>query len=272
MAVRAWNDFMLEWCSADPGRLIPMAMLPFWDIDAAEVEMERCVNLGYKGVMFANKFERIGLPSFVSTHWDRLYAAAQDFDIPVNYHVGFGAHEDQMTEEDSPMGENLRNASPEELNNFARWPSAALMAQDDLLGQILLSGLCDRFPNLKIVNVETGFGHVPFYLESLDWHWRAYGSTDLPHLPSEYFKRQIYGTYWFEKETLETLHLYPDNFMFSTDFPHGTCLAPGPCAPTELTPAEYVADSHAALEPTIRDKALSGNAAAVYKLEIPVRT
>ena len=267
MAVRAWNDFILEWCSADSRRLVPMAMLPFWDMDAALAEMERCVNRGFKGVLFANKFERIGLPSFVSPHWDPIYAAAQDFDIPINYHVGFGAHEDVLSEDSEVMGAHLRNSSPEEMKEWVRWASTGLVNQDDLLGQILLSGLCERFPRLRLVSVETGFGHIPFYLETLDWHCRTYGfANPMPLLPSEYFKRQCYGTYWYERSTLRDLENFPDNFMFSTDFPHGTSLAPGACAGTTLMPSAYVSESHANLDPAVRDKALSGNAAAVYKV------
>ena len=270
MTVRAWNDFILEWCAADSRRLVPMAMLPFWDLEAAVHEMERCVDLGFKGVLFANKFERIGLPSFVSPYWDRVYAAAQDLNVPINFHVGFGSNESMMTEDDSPMGSQLRAASPDGMLDFVRFAATGLVTQDDLLGQILLSGLCEKFPQLKLVNVETGFAHVPFYLEALDWHLRAYGNANpLRLLPSEYFKRQCYGTYWFEQKTLRDLDLYPDNFMFSTDFPHGTSLAPGPYAGTTLMPFRFAAEGHAALDPVVRDKALSRNAAALYKLDIP---
>jgi predicted TIM-barrel fold metal-dependent hydrolase len=56
--------------------------------------------------------------------------------------------------------------------------------------------------------------------------------------------------------------------MFSTDFPHGTSLSPGPCGGTTLKPNEYAAQGHAALDPELRAKVLSGNAAAIYKLNI----
>ena len=269
MAVRAWNDFMLEWCSADPRRLVPIAALPFWDVDAAVVEMERCVNLGFKGVLFANKFERIGLPSFVSSHWDRVYAAAQDFDVPINYHVGFDSYEDKMAE-DTGVKAHLRDASSEEAQNFVLNGLDLLMAQPGVLGRLLVSGLCEKFPKLKLVSVETGFGHFTFYLEMLDWYWRQYGNAKaFPLLPSEYFKRQCYGTYWFEQKTLPGLSVYPDNFMFSTDFPHGTSLSPGPFGGTTLKPFEYVAEGHAPLDAGLRAKVLSGNAAAIYKLDLP---
>ena len=98
--VRAYNDFIWEWSEADRRRLIPTAMLPFWNIEASVDEMHRCVDLGFKGILFANKFERLGLPSFVSSHWDPIYSTAQDLDVSVNYHVGFGDLEEMMSEED----------------------------------------------------------------------------------------------------------------------------------------------------------------------------
>lgn len=266
--VRAWNDFIWEWCSADHRRLQSLAMLPFWDIDASVTEMRRCVEMGFKGVLFANKFERIGLPAFTSTHWDRVYAAAQDFDVPINYHLGFEAMEDRMAE-DTGARAKIREGSAEEAVQYIVGGIDAFMTQPGVIGRLLTSGLCERFPHLKFVSVETGFGQFPFYLEMLDWYWKQYnGSKLLPLLPSEYFRRQCYASYWFEQSTLDKLPLYPDNFMFSTDFPHGTSLSPGPCGGTTLTPAEFAAQGHGALDPLLRTKALSGNAAAVYKLDV----
>jgi uncharacterized protein len=268
--VRAWNDFIWEWCSADRRRLQSMAMLPFWDIEASLAEMRRCVDLGFKGVLFANKFERIGLPAFTSDHWDRVYAAAQDFDVPINYHLGFESMADRMAE-DTGARAKIRDSSAEEGIRYIVEGIDAFMAQPGLIGRLLTSGLCERFPRLKFVSVETGFGQFPFYLEMLDWYWKQYnGSSVLPLLPSEYFRRQCFASYWFEQSTLDKLPLYPDNFMFSTDFPHGTSLSPGPCGGTTLTPAEYARQGHSSLDPALRAKVLSGNAAAVYKLDLPV--
>src|SRR5262249_34859692 len=88
LCVRAYNDFLVEWSSADGRRLVPVAALPFWDLEAAVKEMTRCAGLGFKAIVFANKMEQIGLPSFVDRHWDPIYAAAQDLELPVNFHIG----------------------------------------------------------------------------------------------------------------------------------------------------------------------------------------
>ena len=74
---------------------------------------------------------------------------------------------------------------------------------------------------------------IPVALESFDWQWRNGGvAKEHPEydlLPSEYFRRQIYGCFWYERETISTALLaYPDNMLFETDFPHPTCQHPGP--------------------------------------------
>jgi predicted TIM-barrel fold metal-dependent hydrolase len=79
-------------------------------------------------------------------------------------------------------------------------------------------------------------------------------------LPSEYFKRQIYATTWFEKTNLPQLvaAVGEDNIMFETDFPHPTCLYPDPLGAA----AENMRD----LGATTRDKILGGNAQRLYRL------
>ena len=91
--VRAYNDFLTEFASVDPARLIPIAMVPFWDIDAALVEMERCAAMGHRGILFANKYEKVGLPPCWDVHWDPVYAAAQEMGLPVNFHVAVGEND-----------------------------------------------------------------------------------------------------------------------------------------------------------------------------------
>jgi uncharacterized protein len=269
MIVRAYNDFIWEWAAADRSRLVPVATIPFWDNDAAIAEMERCAEMGFHGILFANKLEKIGMPSFVDPYWDKLYDAVQALDLPLNYHIGFGEREDHMSEE---KASKRREDDVEERRQAAIRPAVVFMSQNYILGEILTSGVCERFPRLKFVNVETGFGHIPFYLEALDWHYRIYGNpNDLPMPPSEYFRRQCYGTYWYEKDALRLLDLYPDNFMFSTDYPHSTSLAPGPCGGTTEMPSDYFAETHKGLSDELREKVSFGNANALYKLGLARR-
>src|SRR5438105_7105817 len=81
--VEAYNNFITEFSSVDPKRFIPVTMVPFWDLDAAVKEMARCRDMGHRGILFANKYEMIGLPAFHADHWDPIYAAAQDLGLSV---------------------------------------------------------------------------------------------------------------------------------------------------------------------------------------------
>jgi predicted TIM-barrel fold metal-dependent hydrolase len=258
--VRAYNDFITDFSSVDPRRLIPIAMLPYWDVDAALIEMKRIKEKGHRGVLFANKYEMIGLPNFADTHWDPIYAAAQEMELSINFHVGFSQ---SKTGSAANMSQMLANFDP---RAAARGTALGLMTNADSIAMIITSGLCDRFPKLDFVSVESGFGFIPYLLESLDWHWKGYGAhIKSPMLPSEYFRRQCYGSFWFEKTTLPLLSEYPDNFMFETDYPHPTSMSPGPASPAEL-PSIHIEKSFVNVPKDVTRKALHDNAARVYHL------
>jgi predicted TIM-barrel fold metal-dependent hydrolase len=259
---QAYNDFAFEWSSADPARLIPMVMLPYWDRDASVAEMVRCMGRGAKGVLFANKFERIGLPGFTDPYWDPVYSTAQEMDVPVNYHVGFSSYEASETLSEDAIASKRVDAERERPLR-ALWSCSLLTQQADLIGQLLISDICERFPTLNLVSVETGFGHLPFYLECLDWHWKALGNKQRELLPSEYFARQIHGTFWFERRTLALLSEYPDNFLFTTDYPHSTGGSPGPCSPG-VPASQYVSEAFERTDPDVAYKAVWGNASRLY--------
>jgi predicted TIM-barrel fold metal-dependent hydrolase len=259
ICTRAYNDFISDFSAADPCRLIPIAMLPFWDIDASVEEMHRCAAKGHRGILFANRYELVGLPSFVNPHWDRIYAAAQDLDLSVNFHVGFSSSMDGAAKGMTAL------LSAFDARVAARGTALGLLSNADTIATIITSGICDRYPRLNFVSVESGFGFIPYLLESLDWHWKGYGATS-ELLPSEYFLRQCYGSFWFERTTLPLLETYPNNFMFETDYPHPTSMSPGPASPAEL-PKLHIEHAFADIAPDVASKALHDNAARVYHLE-----
>jgi predicted TIM-barrel fold metal-dependent hydrolase len=134
---------------------------------------------------------------------------------------------------------------------------------------LLTSGMCDRFPALDFVSVESGFGYIPFLLDSLDWQWRGLGARErYPDrlLPSEYFRRQVYSMFWFEKDALELLPNYDTNVMFETDFPHPTCLHPGPASHSP-SPAEVIRRDIGIVGERVMRKVLQDNASRVYHID-----
>jgi predicted TIM-barrel fold metal-dependent hydrolase len=264
--VRAYNDFLTEFTSADPARLVPIAMVPFWDLEESVIELERARANGHRGIAFGGHLERIGLPPLWHDHWTRLLAAAQDLDLPVNLHVGFS--EQTLTESEQRAKTGLGALSAAAADELRRIKALSLFFRNNMstIADLVLGGVCDRFPRLKFVSVESGFGYIPFLLDSMDWQWQSTGaSRTFPgrSLPSEAFRRQMYATFWFEQSSLDLLERFADNIMFETDFPHLMGL-PKPGTADEREPLESLTRHLAVVPDGVRRKALHDNAAALY--------
>jgi uncharacterized protein len=254
--VRAYNDFIAEFAGVDSERFVPLMMLPYWDINASIAEMDRCLTLGHRGIVAAGRLDGVGLPPLRSVAWDPLWAAAQERGLSMNFHIGFNAEADPANQEGTPTRARFSESSAQ-----------GFMANMRTLAEVICSGLLHRFPRLKVVSVESGAGWIPFFLEALDWQWQNNGAgMDHPEreLPSTYFWRQVYATYWFEREDLPaTLARMQDNLLFSTDFPHPTSQSPGP-ASYASNPRDYIDDTLGTVDPVIQRKVLATNACAVY--------
>jgi predicted TIM-barrel fold metal-dependent hydrolase len=262
--VRAYNDWLVEWASADPNRLVPMMMLPFWDIDEAVAEMKRAYDMGHKGVLFAARYDKVGLPRLVDDHWEPLLSQAQEMGLSMNFHVGFL---------NSP--EDLKGAVDQSKKlDFTKESALVLLGNAQNVAEVVLSGVCHRYPDLNFVSVENGAGWLPFLGESMDWQWLNVGAhKDYPErlLPSEYMRRQIYGMYWFEKQSVRAvIDQLADNLMFETDFPHATSLSPGP-ASASPSPRQVMEESLAGVDEKIIGNVLQHTATRLYQLEPPVR-
>jgi predicted TIM-barrel fold metal-dependent hydrolase len=258
--VRTYNDYLTEFASIAPERFVLLATLPFWDRDAAVQELRRCHDMGHKGVLWAATFEKHGLPDFSDPHWDPVYALAQDLGMSINFHVGVG-----NTAEEIEAAMNRSAYDP--AANAAR-STMSFVGNIRTLSNLLTSGLCDRFPTLDFVSVESGFGYLPFLLDSVDWQWLGSGAREAyPDrlLPSEYFRRQVYGMFWFESAALPLLPSLADNIMFETDFPHPTSLHPGPASYSLPVPEIIRRDTEIVGEEVMR-KVLHDNAFRVYHL------
>lgn len=259
--VRAYNDFLVDWASAAPQRLVPVMATPFWDVTAAVDEIARCAARGHRAVLCCSQPQAFGRPVLADRHWDPVWAAAQDAGLSISFHVGSGTIGGEIF--DDPAGMGIKTV-------FARNSATYFLENTRCIGDLTMGGVCHRFPRLRFVSVESGAGWIPFVLEALDWQWRNGGAyrehPDYDLLPSEYFRRQIYGCFWFEEAGIaRALELLPDNLLYETDFPHPTSMAPGPQS-AAWPPREYAERALAAVpEATVR-KVLHDNAAALYGL------
>jgi predicted TIM-barrel fold metal-dependent hydrolase len=113
--------------------------------------------------------------------------------------------------------------------------------------------------------VESGVGWIPFILEALDYEMAENAPQELSQLekmPSEYFRTNLYATFWFENNRNKLSDLIEavgeDRILFETDFPHPTCLYPNPLQTVEA--------KMATLAPDVRRKIFGENARQLYRL------
>jgi len=248
--ITAYNAAAAEVQRDSGGRLLPQAMLPFWDVRAATRELERCHEaLGLTGFTMMDSPEAWGLPSLADVAWDPLWSTAQERRLPVNFHIGSGGATAMAVWPGVEMPRSLGAGS-----------TILFIANARCIVNLIFSGLLDRFPSLNFVSVESGIGWLPFVLEAAEYQVDENG-VDLPLRPMEYFRRQIYASFWFEKRDVAACvaRLGADNVMVETDFPHPTCLYPGPRKKLE--------EAVASLSEADQRKIFYGNAARVYGVE-----
>jgi predicted TIM-barrel fold metal-dependent hydrolase len=219
--VRAYNSFLAEeYCAVDRDRLIAMGAIPTQSVEAAVAELEYCANAGLKGVML-NAFP--SGKSCPSPEDDRFYAAALDLNMPLTVHVGMQLPDGPLFRYDRDPGEVAFGGDPiRVLTRFAG--SSGLNAV-----QLLLSGVFDRYPRLRIYWAETQMGWIPYFYEQLDdvykrskhWMERYFGLKPLKREPSEYIREHCYWGFIYDRIGLRLRYdIGVDRIMWGNDFPH----------------------------------------------------
>jgi len=254
---RVYNDWAWEVFGAVNDRLSPMACVASADIDGAINEINRCAKLGFRGLSLPCKpvwgppdHEALNynLPQF-----DPLWAAIQDVDLPITFHVSTGR---------DPRTSRGNGGA---VINYAVHSLAPTM---EPIANLCGSGVLDRFPKLVFGSVEAGIGWVAWALGALDEAYRKHHMwvrPKLSRLPSEFFKSNGFATFQEDKAGLDTAreHGLVDNFMWANDYPHHEGTWPHSAAAIERTMTNLSDDERA--------KILGLNAARVFKFDVPAR-
>jgi predicted TIM-barrel fold metal-dependent hydrolase len=227
---RAYNDWVAEYCAAHPTRLFGVAAVPLQDVERAIAEAERTVNtLGIRGVFIRPSAYVDELPLNHSVY-DPFWAACQDLDVPVGLHPG--VHVDTpgacrkfglVAESENMM---VTNMAMDELHGGSGLGQAVGNTVDMVvtLGRLLMGGVCERFPRLRFLVLESGGGWVPTQLERMDEQVKAFPLEKrwLSVLPSEYFARQCWVSFEPEEWNLAACarHLGADRVLWASDYPH----------------------------------------------------
>jgi predicted TIM-barrel fold metal-dependent hydrolase len=212
--VRAYNEWLTEFCSGSNGRLVPQCIIPATGLDDAVAELEWGLKHDHRGALIS----RMPSGGFeFSPEDDPFFARACEAGIPVAVHIG----------------SFLRPNPSQPRFGFTDLPflgqAGAIKAGSHTIPvacDLLFSGVFERFPDLRVVLVEANIGWIPTLLEQTDDMFLRYrfftGATEkMRRLPSEVFHRSFWATFLVDTVGIELRHrLNVDQIMWSTDYPH----------------------------------------------------
>jgi predicted TIM-barrel fold metal-dependent hydrolase len=217
------NRGMVEACAGDD-RLLPVAYVPLHHgVEAALGVLQDALARGVRVVM-VDMLPPKGCPSPTHPDHDPLWATISDAGALLSVHIGLdhGWRPVPMQMFDNGRTlEHFRSDAPGDALSYAAigFPAPIFLAA------MILDGVLERFPRLRLSVAELGASWVPGFLHQLDTGARAFRRLqDLSHLslkPSEYVRRQVRFTP-FAGEPVGWMiqSSYPELYCFSSDFPH----------------------------------------------------
>lgn len=218
----AANRAQIAFCADDP-RLLPVAYIPFQDLDLAAPCATEAIAEGAAALLIPNRMPALHAHSHVA--FDRVWAQAQEAGIPVVMHVATPdlVMPPQHRNNGLPIepdfhggGENFRSVS------YMAISAAPLQA----LSMFVFDGVFERFPELRMGVIELGAVWVPSFLRQLEAAMDAFDRHEerlkkLSLRPADYIHRQVRVTPYPTEPTGWIIeNSGPDICLFSSDFPH----------------------------------------------------
>ena len=217
--IRAHNRWLAEWCKEYPEQRAGIGLIYLHDIDAAIEDVKWIAKNGLRGGILLPHVPddcTAFIKPLYAPDYDRLWEVIQDLDLVVNQHGGTG----------SPDYGTYPVSLPIRLVETKFFSTRSY-------GQLLLSGVFERFPKLKYIITEAGCAWVPETLRTLDWTWgrvRAGVAGEFqfakeaatPEPPSFYAKRNC----WYgasspsPMEIAERDVIGTDRILWGSDYPH----------------------------------------------------
>jgi predicted TIM-barrel fold metal-dependent hydrolase len=257
--IKAHNRWLKDFCDEAPGRRFGVAQLFIDDVDDAVQEIRWAKDAGMRQVLLPSD-HHLKLYNLYYASLEPIWSVCEELDMPIGRHG-------------SVVGSD---AEPESIDAaHAVGVLETTFFGHRTLGQLILSGVFERHPNLKFVFTELGAGM--WYANAIDGLDRfCHGAKidgmivnmfagkaveKLSMLPSEYGNRNVWFGAAVPPDVLE-IHreLGLDKLMWGADFPHHEGTAP-------YTTEVLRATLSSAPENEVR-QILGGNAAALYGADV----
>ncbi|HEX2171481.1 MAG TPA: amidohydrolase family protein [Dehalococcoidia bacterium] len=251
---RAYNEWLADFCRAAPSQFVGVGLIPHDDPQQAAEEIYHLADLKLPEAAFLAA--RVPGPLF-EAQWEPLWAAAEETGTIVGLHLGGGAR---------TLTDQNRAASAAHMGTYL---TIVQMKMDEAIASVVMGGVLERHPGLKVVMAETGIGWLPYILQRMEHSfdrlkdseasWQAKGGIPLTLRPTEYFRRQVWATFQEDKAGIALLDwIGEERVMWASDYPHPD----GTWPDSQRVIQEQFGD----LSEATRRKILGGNARALYNL------
>ncbi|MPY94911.1 MAG: amidohydrolase family protein [Acidimicrobiia bacterium] len=218
----AHNRGMVHFCDADR-RLLPVGYVALMDIGRAGDQAGRAIEAGCKALMIASYCPEAHSPSHIGL--DRVWAQAEEAQVPVVMHVGGGGTllSPKYFVNGLPIPLDFHGGA----ENFRSVDYMAIPYNPmQTMAALILDGVLERFPQLQWGIIEQGASWLPGWMRYLDSAFDAFRKNEerlqkLSLRPSEYVKRQVKATPYPGEDTGWIISQSgPAVCLFSSDYPH----------------------------------------------------
>ncbi len=211
---RAYNRWLVDFCSRDRRRLVPVAHICLKDPEGAVEEAKRARKAGCVGIYLSPDPPSRDGRQFDDPVFAPFWETVQDLDMPIAFHVvarSSGVLDPWLSDRSSGVGGEVFSFAFLALDVMAAFTS------------MMTRGLFERYPRLRCAVLEAGSNWITSWLDRLDHKsevMRAFSPLKL--LPSEYFKRQcLIAAEPDESITAQVIqHLGDDYVVWASDYPH----------------------------------------------------
>jgi predicted TIM-barrel fold metal-dependent hydrolase len=253
---KAWNDWAWEVCGPYKEHCNPAAALASADIELSIKEVERVARMGYRTLILPCKpiwgEHHVDHINYNLPIYDPLWAAIQDHDLTICYHVSTGK---------DPRA--ARGNGGAVINSVVHSLSPTI----EPIVSMCASGAFERFPRLRAGTIEAEAGWVPWVMEKMDETYKKHHFWVRPKLcalPSEYYRSNCFASFGEDRIAIDLVEKYnlENNFMWGNDFPHHEGSWPFSAQAIERSFGN-------ALQESTRAKLLGLNAARIFRFDVP---
>ncbi len=222
--LRAYNDWISEFASHAPDRFIAVAMTPSTGVNDMIKEAKRVSALtGVRGLLMSTWPNGGDHPNHEED--DRFWSVLEDLDLAAIIHVGFQeGSEVEVTSEAADKKDEGKEDRTKRITLPMLNQERQAISMIPLMSHLILGGVLERHPRLRIGAAEVGAGWVPFFLEQTNDNFarhRFWTGCDLSMLPSEYWYRQCFTTFQLDRYAVRNRDLVGvETMMWSSDYPH----------------------------------------------------